>query len=38
MKEAIGNQLAELKMEMVSAPDLQSAPRLASAFLFYLML
>lgn len=24
MKEAIGNQLAELKMEMVSAPDLQS--------------
>lgn len=38
MKEAIGNQLAELKMEMVSAPDLQSALRLASVFLLYLML
>jgi len=36
MKEAIGNQLAKLKMEMVSAPDLQSALRLASACLFYL--
>lgn len=38
MKEAIGNQLAELKMEMVSAPDLQSTLRLASVFSLDLML